>query len=366
MKNAEEKTGDDGEVYQRYIEDKYSKEDIEYITHQLNNGSDLQLKRTCKDNWYHHFINRVASEDELDFSPILDRIHHRLNLKDNSPIGPRSPRPANRIIKATLNIYYRIAAIIVLGLILTGLFNYVNNKRFIPEAKVAYTEVFAPMGSKLKVDLPDNSTAWLNNGTILRYPLKYGRRSRELYVSGEAYFDVKKEKHRPFILKTSDVDIHVMGTTFNVMAYENEQDIEVTIETGELELYNCSGEPPHGKITSLKAGEHIKINKELLSYSKHTGNLDIYTSWKEGVMVFRGNPLDVIVKKLERWYNVDIQLLNDELSDYTFTATFTDETLQQVLYLLSLAVPIEYEITTRVKQSDDTFSKSKVFIGLKN
>ena len=356
MEKEKRKTGNGCEIYQRYIEDRYSKGDIQYIIkHQFEECSAKKLERTCKHYWYQRFDKPVISEDESDFGSMLDRIHHKLNLEMESPIGHSSNRPAGRIIRASLMVYYRIAAIIVLGLILAGLYNYLNNVTVYPDNKAVYSEVVAPMGSRIKVDLPDGSTAWLNHGSILRYPNKYSRKSRELFLSGEAYFDVRKDERRPFILKTPDVNIHVLGTTFNVMAYEDERAVEVTLETGRLNLYSLSGEQSSGRIASLKPGERIVINRESKTYAMHYGDTDVHTSWKDGLMIFREDPLDIIVKRLEHCYNVEIELLNQELLDHTFTVTFTDETLEQALHLLSVAVPIKYEITPRVKHNHGSY-----------
>jgi transmembrane sensor len=367
METKKGSPGKDCDISPRFIEDRYSKADIEYIIkHQQEEGSVIKLERTCKTYWYQHFNNQVTTEEETNFESMLDSIHHKLNLELESPIGHRSIGPVGRIIRSSLKVYCRVAAIIVLGLILAGLYDYISDGTIIPDQKTVYSEVVAPMGSRIKVDLPDGSTAWLNHGSILRYPNKYGRKSRELHLSGEAYFNVKKEEFRPFIVRTSDVNIHVLGTTFNVMAYEDERDVEVTLETGRLDLYSLSGEQSSGRIASLKPGERIVINRDNKTYTMHYGNTDVQTSWKDGRMIFREDPMAIIVKRLERWYNVDIELLNQELLDYTFTATFTDETLQQALYLLSIAVPIEYEITSSVKQNNNSYTKRKVFIDLTN
>jgi transmembrane sensor len=367
MKDANSKAGNNCEIYQRFIEDRYSRNDVTYIIkHHPDSDADKSLKNICKDYWYRHFDNQAESESESDFEYMLDKIHHRINLEDNKPLGIQPGNSSRKIIEITLAVYYRIAAIIVFGLILAGVYNYIKNEAFLPENKIAYSEVVAPMGSRIKIDLPDGSTAWLNNGTVLKYPQKYGKKSRELFISGEAYFNVKKEKHRPFILKTSNVDIHVLGTSFNVMAYEDDRDIEVTLETGKLDLYSSSTDKSHEKIASLKPGEHIVIDKDLGEISRQSGNTDVYTAWKEGIMIFRDDPMDIIVTKLERWYNVDIELADKELTNHIFTATFTDETLSQALHLLSIAVPIKYDMAPRVKQSDGGYSKRKVILHLKD
>jgi transmembrane sensor len=354
------------EIFQRFIENRYSKEDLEYILRYINDeSSEKLLMRTSKDYWYYHSDKLVSQDDEPDYETILDKVHHKINLMMYKPLAAGTTGLGSKIITTSINVFYRVAAIIVIALLIASLYYYLRSDRFIPESQVAYSEIVAPLGSRIKIDLPDGSTAWLNHGTILKYPQKFGERSRELFITGEAYFNVKEDKGHPFILKTSDIDIHVLGTRFNVMAYEDDPEIVITLEEGELDLFYSSRDQSSGKIACLEPGEHIVIERYSKEVSKYSGKTDIYTAWKDGLLVFRDDPMDVIVKKLERWYNVEIEFADEELASYRFTATFTDETLRQVLHLLSVAVPMEYEVTSRIKQSDNTFSKRKVVLKLK-
>lgn len=356
------------EIFQRFIDNRYSVEDVEYIFKCIHEpDTDKSLTRTCQDSWYYHFDKSIVTEDKTDFETILDRVHHKINLADNKPLSAGSISLARKILISSMNVFYRVAAIIVISALIVGLTYYIRNERFIPDNKLTYSEIIAPLGSRIKVDLPDGSTAWLNQGTILKYSQKFGKQSRELSLTGEAYFKVKEDKKHPFILNTSDIDILVLGTSFNVMAYEDDPNIEVTLEEGKLDLYYSSSmDKPSGKIGTLIPGEHLVIGRNSKKVSKYSGETDIYTDWKDGIMIFRDAPLDVIVKKLERWYNVEVELANKELAKYKFTATFTDETLPQVLHLLSVAVPMDYTITSRIKQADNIFSKNKVILKLKN
>jgi len=354
------------EIFQRFIENRYSKEDLDYIIDSINNqASDKLIRRACMDDWYHHIDKSVSCKDESDFERILDRVHHKINLIENKPLTDGTTGMVRKIMNISINVFYRVAAIIVIASLIAGLVYYLRNDRWVPGSRVTYSEIVAPLGSRIKIDLPDGSTAWLNHGTILKYPQKFGKRSRELFITGEAYFNVKEDKKHPFILKTSDIDIHVLGTTFNVMAYDDDPDIVVTLEEGRLDLYYSSPDKLSGKIASLRPGERVVIDRDSKKISKHSGETDIYTSWKDGLIIFRDDPMDVIIKKLERWYNVEIEISDEELADYRFTATFTDETLPQVLHLLSVAVPMDYTITSRIKQSNDMFSRSKVVLRLK-
>ncbi len=354
------------EILKRFLEGRYSKEDIDYIAGYFgDHGHERTLETVCKDYWYHHVENPVATEHETGLDTILDRIHHRINLMRKKPLTAGRSGIA-RIIDTSVRVFYRVAAILVLGIILSGLFYYLNNRTLIPRGDIAYSEITAPMGSKIKIDLPDGSTAWLNHGTILKYPQRFGKRSRKVFISGEAYFNVEADKKNPFIIETSDIDIHALGTSFNVMAYEDDPEITVTLEEGRLDVYeNFLNNKDPQKICRMKPGDHAVFKRHSKTISKRSGKTDIYTGWKDGFMIFRNDPLHAIVKRLERWYNVDIEIADEKLAGYQFTATFTNETLPQVLQLLSTAVPMDYTIKPRTIQNDNKYSKEKVVLKMK-
>jgi ferric-dicitrate binding protein FerR (iron transport regulator) len=357
------------EKLKRYIENNYSAEDLEYISLHINDpGTEKTLISICKEYWYHRFDLIPENKEEPDFKSLLDQMHHKINLIDNKPVSVKSSTsPTMNVIRTAVRVFYRIAAVLVISAIIIGVPYYLKNGGFSSEADLRYSEIIAPLGSRIRIDLPDGSSAWLNHGTILKYPQNFGKKTRELFISGEAYFNVREDKKRPFILQTSEISICVKGTTFNIMAYADDNAVEVTLEQGKLDMYAGSVDDEQNKISSLRPGDHVIYD---LTTEKVTKNIlrdtDIYTAWKDGYIVFRDDPMESIIKKLERWYNVEIELTDKELLDYRFTATFTDETLPQVLHLLSIAVPMDYTISSRIKQEDDTYSKDKVFIKLRH
>ncbi len=152
------------------------------------------------------------------------------------------------------------------------------------------------------------------------------------------------------------------GTTFNIMAYPDEERIETSLINGRVELQR---ENPDGKVIPLLKMKPTdlaifqKNNNEIIT---RTIEDDRYFSWKEGKLVFDKEPMGEVAKKLGRWFNVDIQIKDPELLELTYTATFVQETLPQVLELMAVASPVKYSISKREKMSNGTFSKRKIVL----
>jgi ferric-dicitrate binding protein FerR (iron transport regulator) len=149
------------------------------------------------------------------------------------------------------------------------------------------------------------------------------------------------------------------------MAYKDDQDVAVSLDEGSVELYKVYQDNEiRQKIYDLRPDEHAVYHKDPNTMEIIEGRNEIYTSWRNGKMIFREDPLYQIVKRLERWYNVEIVLKDQNLATHEFTATLTDETLRQVLELFSKAAPLEYTFLPRVKKEDNSFKKRKVVIDL--
>ncbi len=215
-------------------------------------------------------------------------------------------------------------------------------------------------GMVTKIILPDGSKVWLNAQSTLAYPREFTRRERSVRLSGEAYFKVVSDKkHRFNVEMPQNMSVSAYGTEFNVEAYENEKSYEVTLAKGHLEVSSGIG-TKSAKV--LNADEKATLNP-------FTGNIDIATAdtyvetaWKEGKMVFRREKLDKIVEKLARKFGVEIRLEGERLREYEYTATFTNETLENILDLLQRSAPITYNISNQKQLDDETFTHKEVII----
>ncbi|MBN1819520.1 MAG: FecR family protein [Prolixibacteraceae bacterium] len=259
-------------------------------------------------------------------------------------------------------ILYKIAAILLLPLIIYSgylTFSSIGKKSDSTQVATVWNEVKTSTGMQSKFTLPDGSQVWLNSSTTLKYPLVFGD-YREVELSGEAFFDVQKKENLPFILKMNKINIEVVGTSFNVLNYSEESQTEITLKSGKIKLF--SGNYSDKKeITTMEPGQRAVYVDSLRKVFIDDVEVIKYTAWMEGKLII-DDPMDEVVRKLNRWFNVDMILQDKSLHEYIYKATFEDETLDQVLELLKLSAPIEYTSEPRKLLSNGTFSKRKIII----
>jgi ferric-dicitrate binding protein FerR (iron transport regulator) len=302
-----------------------------------------------------------------DFELILDRIHHHINLSEAQNMSGRSDDNTAGFmkiqnIKRTL---LRVAAIMLLPLLIYSLFmtfKYYSSKRTESLASQSYNEVFSSIDAITRVTLPDGSNVWLNHSSSLRYPSFFRSDKRTIELTGEGFFEVVHNSKVPFIVKAGDIEIMATGTTFNVLAYPGENRIETSLINGNVEIM---GPDNNGKRSSLlKMKSHDLAIYQISDGKINTFSIndDRYYSWKDGKLIFSEEPLGEVIKKLRRWYNVDIQAKDPEILDLTLTATFVHESLPQVMELLAMIIPINYSISSRQEINNGTFTKRMVIL----
>ncbi|MCK9435894.1 MAG: DUF4974 domain-containing protein [Synergistaceae bacterium] len=255
--------------------------------------------------------------------------------------------------------YLRNTAAILLPLFLVyqyTLYPILKNNRSTIETVTVTT---AP-GMVTKAILPDGSEVWLNALSSLTYPQHFTEKERTVQLSGEAYFRVVSDKKHRFNVETPQkMIVSAYGTEFNVNAYKSETYHEITLARGNIEVSSEIGS---------KATEALVVNEKAILQVK-TGNIHVVTAdtyvetaWKDGKMVFRREKLDKIVTKLSRKFGVDVHLDGDRLKEYEYTATFTDETLEDILDLLKRSSPITYSISEQKQLNNETFTRRIVTI----
>jgi len=186
---------------------------------------------------------------------------------------------------------------------------------------------------------------WLNSESKLRYPANFSQKERWVELSGEAFFSVTRHGDQSFFVKTTDFNIRVTGTKFNVMAYEDFNRTEASLEEGRIELLSNSGKE---KIAQLKPNQKIIFSKEKHEYTIVKSKPEIESSWKNNEFVFEDIEFSEFAKRLERWYNVEIIFADQELSKIRYTGKFKNkETIWQVLDIIKLTTNIEYTLNDR-------------------
>ncbi len=257
--------------------------------------------------------------------------------------------------------FQRIAAVILLPLMVySGYLTYERMGQNEEEKEIVQT-VTSRQGMVSQFTLADGTKVWLNSGSQLEFPNQFSGSTREVKLTGEAFFEVTKNPGQPFRVNAKELNVEVLGTSFNVVSYPEDNQSEVVLVTGKVGLKAQRGQiiKDYGVI---HPGQRAVYNeKDQKVYSENV-NTDKYIAWREGNLIFRDDTMDEVVKRLSRWYNVEIVINDPEIKGYIYKATFRNENLEQVLNLLKISAPIDYRITNSKILSNGEFSKPKVYL----
>ncbi len=253
---------------------------------------------------------------------------------------------------------YYVAAAVITAITACGMLFLKQSNTANSETTAQVSTVSTKKGTRTSVQLPDGTRVWLNADSRLYYDELFTNGSREVTLEGEAFFDVQKDTLHPFIIHTDAVDITVMGTRFNVRAYKDEDETETALISGKVEV-SVKNNPekkiilrPNEKLVvkhEMPDGPELAVKEEELLVVKNMYKDPVYKTspeimWIDNKLVFDGEKLQEVCKKLERWYNITIRIEDDELKDGIYTAVFDGESLQNVLTALQITDPIDFSI----------------------
>lgn len=351
--------------------------------------AELELLINGNPAWKEQFHNLEeiwqSSDNQSNQSVELEDAYlmHLASLKDAAPDFPEHSTQYQASSDEDFHLYpvrqpwYRrwtsmaAAAVVVLGLAF-GMYQW--NQA--PSASLAQTnnkannEITVKKGAKTKLQLPDGSQVWVNSDSKLSYPETFQGSQRDVYLEGEAYFDVVKDPKHPFIVHTSGIDVRVLGTAFNVKAYEAEPTIEATLVHGMIEVTKIN-EPTAPKVI-LKHHEKLIYNKfvhttgneklpennspqnstkpaiTIAQIAKQTpDSAFLETAWVYNRLRFEDERMDELAMKMERWFDVNIRIDNDKLKAYRLTGSFENETIEDALKAMQYLVSFKYSIENR-------------------
>lgn len=223
---------------------------------------------------------------------------------------------------------------------------------------ITSTKVQTEAGEKARIFLSDSTFVILNAGSILEYTTAYNVDDRVVILKGEAYFEVRTNPMKPFIVKTRGLNICAVGTKFNVFSYENEDSLETTLEEGNIHIYLNNGQ----QNVDVKAGQQIvyfpKTNKAIV----RDVSTETYTSWKENMLRLIDVPFEEVLRQISRRYNVVFEVRGKDLLALRYTATFIDESINDVMEMLKEVSPIRYKIIKRTTADDKEYLKPKIIV----
>jgi ferric-dicitrate binding protein FerR (iron transport regulator) len=232
----------------------------------------------------------------------------------------RSKQSCNR--KIILPNWLKVAALIAIALI-SGIFiNRVSHNK--PKDQV-WNKIIVPKGEKAQLILSDGSTVFLNSNTQLKYPSIFSENYRKISLSGEAFFNIKKKSSNPFIVETPEFNVTVTGTSFNLLAYNEDKENSVTLHTGSVTIAR------NGHNYRISPGEKYILNNETKKSNIIRIDLEKSSLWKEGIIIIDNLDLKEIQKLLERKFNVQIKITDDKLKNIRYTGQFKPhENLEEI------------------------------------
>tara|TARA_R110002049_G_scaffold151181_1_gene314741 strand:+ start:1676 stop:2878 length:1203 start_codon:yes stop_codon:yes gene_type:complete len=207
-----------------------------------------------------------------------------------------------------------------------------NKLRYSSEAKsetLQYNELTVPLGKRFELELSDGSSVFLNSGSKLRYPVYFLKgQPRDVYLDGEAFFSVEKDTSRAFTVITNDMNTKVYGTTFNVSSYKNENNTSTVLVEGSVGVYKSNNDGSN-ELTMIKPGQRAVYMPNAITVDDV--NVNKFIAWKNGKLLFINDSFSLVLKELERYFNVEIVNEFPELNDKKYTGSFEKESLEQIL-----------------------------------
>lgn len=304
-----------------------------------NNEADRQISEQL--DWVYDMsmndTNYVSGDDVENFIATVQASIHRKQEGESHSIN-----------------WQKIVAVAALFILIAGIFLYIQQKDVLKDHK--QNVVSTQKGSRSYIELPDGTKVWINADTRITYDKSFGKESRAVTLAGEAYFDVTHDARNPFIVHTASMDIKVLGTAFNVKAYPNDVMAQATLLRGSIEVQLNSGKrlllAPNEKLI-IRSGQEEKksiapgdavLGRELevINISGNdSGTKSAETGWVTNELVFNKNTIQEMIPVLERWYNVNIEFTGS--STNTFTGSFNNQTLDDVLQSLKALAGLDYK-----------------------
>lgn len=328
-------------ILKRFVHNKFSFNDYLWVSSYFKEERHLDELKNCMEEEWKETGNTGDNRRRLD--QLLDHLHRQIDQKYGQKQG------------FYRNFYYALSKVAVIllfpALITIAVLSYFMIDH--DSGMESYAEIHAPMGTRAKFQLPDGTVGWLNSGSSIKYPVSF--KNRQVEISGEAWFDVVHQGSNDFRVITPYFGVKVLGTRFNVVAYGHEGTAQVILEQGKVAIMDKNQQLK----AELTPDQQIIYNKSTQKLIKTSIDSKTYTRWKDGVLIFKNEPMAEIARRLERNFNAEIILHGDSLKRSVFRATFRDESLDEICRMLAEVAPIHYKIHKRKKQADGTFTDTK-------
>jgi len=326
------------------------------------------LQGEANEQQFQQSVEWLKNEDNQKIYKQLETINQLTNdlqLLDEFNLHEGKQRVRSKFRKNKLlvlsNWVQRIAAVLFIPALLGGLWYYYqqNELRKNMASLMVTQEIITQPGTKTHLFLPDSTEVWLNASSTLRFPSVFLGDNRSIALEGEAYFKVFHNKRKPFIVSTGYFEVEALGTSFNLSAYSGDLKISTTLEEGKVKI---SDQKNFVKVMFLNPGSQLNYFPLDKIYKTQKVRVMDVIAWKDGVLIFNETPFYEVAAKLGRWFNASIKISDPSIANYRFTGTFTSESLEQVMELITLSTPISYSSSKREILDNRSFSKQEIKI----
>lgn len=289
----------------------------------------------------------ITETEQVDVETATQKVLQRINQKPT--------------ISILINKLSRIAAILFIPVLIISLWSVFISTPKLKSDLIAKQEIICPAGMRTKVELSDGSKVWLNAGSKMKFPVAFVGKKRNIELEGEAYFEVAKNKNKPFIVRSEKAKVKVLGTSFNFKSYKEEELVEVVLKEGKVLFESAYDKKKTEQI--LVPGNRLALNKNNGDLTLQKTEVNKYIAWHENKLVFDESPINEVAEKLERWYGIDVEIIGNGFGSFKLTTTFENEPIQQVLELIGLSSPVGLEYHSSTYKNDiKGFTKPMVTI----
>ncbi len=319
-----EATEQDKEALKNWISQSEENREQFYILRALWKNTTTEVNRTNSEELFNKTLKKIESSQPDEYLP---ESYPEINENKNKRY-----------------IGLKVAASITVLLVAVALFFYQKRQIDAEPGKTFMVEESNPAGRKSRIFLPDGSVVWLNSESTISYPESFSEKDREVHLTGEAYFEVTKDSLRPFNILSGNIKTTVLGTSFNIKAHQNAENVLVAVKSGRVAV-NLQGEPSKNVILGPN---------EMAIYAKDSDNLSKTAfddpmsqfAWAEGILYFQNTTLREVFSSLEVWYNVSITVEQPGIDlNHIYTGSFKkNETLRNVLEAIKFIEKFDFKL----------------------
>jgi len=281
------------------------------------------------------------------------------NLSVRIGIGKDKIKPLS--IPKRNNFLFLIAAASIFFMINIGwIILWISEKTSFQQLATASTTFTTLKGERAHLYLSDSTEVILNSESKLEYNGQYNLKSRNVKFTGEAFFNVRTNPDKPFVVQLNGMKVSATGTRFNICSYADDDRVETTLEQGKIQVSINGKEAIH-----LKSGQQVVYFVSKKEVQLHEIDVDTYSSWQENKLRFIDAPLEEVLRRIGRKYNVAFEINNSDLLNLKFTATFLNEPVDEVMKMLAAVSSITYKINKPSSINDKQHLKTKIVVGKK-